>query len=136
MFFKKDTHKKEREREMENVEFSLHRIDPELEEITLLGSFCLKIKVKTKKVVIRRGDSKDKKKYVAEVKIDEDSHNEALGRIRGLISGETDILSFCKYRDQTFVVSCVSYLEEEDDTADIDEFFYQVVDGFTRKLEY
>ncbi len=121
---------------MENVEFSLHRIDPELEEITLLGSFCLKIKVKTKKVVIRRTNRKDKKQYVTAVTIDDDSYNEALGRIRGLISGETDILTFCKYRDRTFVVSCVTYLEEEDDTADIDEYLCQVVDGFTRKLEY
>lgn len=121
---------------MENVEFFLYRINPIFEEITLLGSFCLKIKVKTKKAVIRRENRKDKKQYVTAVTIDDDSYNEALGQIRGLISGETDILSFCKYRDQTFVVSCASYIEEEDDTSDIDAYLCHVVDGFTRKLEY
>lgn len=114
----------------EPVKFILYGINPEAEEIYKLGTIELEMEVELENALITVKGCEKGKVFVKKINLGVD-YEDAIEKAEDLCYGESEILVFCNFREEHFLVSCVSLLEEDD----YEDFLSLIIDGFARKIE-
>lgn len=122
------------EKEIDEVEFTMFGIDANKEKFHELGKFVLKMELKLENAVITTKGCENGMVFVKHVRVDAISYESNIPLVRRFLLGQKDVLTICNFREQKFVVSCVSTWGEHT-KSDIEQHLDEVIEGLVRCIE-